>query len=274
MTIISSDKFGRLSPDAAIFVPQSSSNSTAEARRKMTRATSGGGGSSSSGGSSGYDGHRRSSTVESRASHHRESSRPSRPHSFHGGRPQPSAYDYNFPELPRDRSRSDLRKHIAASRAAGRFRPQECTSITAMDDFLSLAAPGDPVVLVKQPQPPPIGPCHDDGDDYYCDYDDGDKDYGMLGLVERVRNGGQDKFLGLGADLECELDLRQDRPLCTSLDSLWTRPAMDAILPPFYFIPNLQPPGGLLRRLSTDNLFYIFYAMTRDPLQVETSHEL
>eukprot|EP01121_Diplochlamys_sp_Union-15-3_P004462 TRINITY_DN14655_c0_g1_i1.p1 TRINITY_DN14655_c0_g1~~TRINITY_DN14655_c0_g1_i1.p1 ORF type:complete len:428 (-),score=59.93 TRINITY_DN14655_c0_g1_i1:76-1359(-) len=106
--------------------------------------------------------------------------------------------------------------------------------------------------------------------------------YGLLGLLKVIRMTDPDlNILALGQDLTTlGLNLSSTEPLYTTFESPWSEHSLKREKPEFnipmcYFIrPRLSPPFDKLNLFSDETLFYIFYNITRDALQLAAAQEL
>ncbi|KAJ4457860.1 putative transcription factor [Paratrimastix pyriformis] len=116
--------------------------------------------------------------------------------------------------------------------------------------------------------------------------------YGLLGLLQVIQSDHDLNFLALGCDLTAlGLNLASAEPLYTTFASPLAeqmQPLPPGVEPefslPFCYYnqpPQLKPPmfskvrgGGEIRAFKDDTLFYIFYRMPRDGMQVYAATEL
>lgn len=105
--------------------------------------------------------------------------------------------------------------------------------------------------------------------------------YSLLGLLSVIRMSDPDlNTLALGTDLTT-LGLNLNSPDClyATFASPWadqpSRREPEYYLPPCYYMqPPLQAPQAKLGLFSDETLFYIFYSMTKDNLQLVAAQEL
>jgi CCR4-NOT transcription complex subunit 2 len=109
---------------------------------------------------------------------------------------------------------------------------------------------------------------------------DADSRYGLAGLISVIRMTNQDlNTLALGVDLTT-LGLNLSHP--DQLSAIFAYPCLDTPVrrDPDYVIPHcyyVNPPplkSGHLSKFQVETLFYIFYSMPKDTLQVYAAKEL
>ncbi|KAJ9444547.1 putative NOT transcription complex subunit VIP2, partial [Diplonema papillatum] len=104
--------------------------------------------------------------------------------------------------------------------------------------------------------------------------------YGLGGILQIIRMTDPDlNTLALGYDLTTlGLSLNSPEPLYTTLCCPWSD--AQSVVQPEYKIPScysLQPPNlrfQMFQRFDVETLFYIFYSMPRDVLQLAAAQEL
>ncbi|KAF7722086.1 hypothetical protein EC973_003701 [Apophysomyces ossiformis] len=102
--------------------------------------------------------------------------------------------------------------------------------------------------------------------------------YNLSGLLNMARQTNPDNhLLVLGQDLSIlGLDMNSSNDLYSTFESPWDDDLIepDFRLPPCYTMRGLPPIENMLPSLSTETLFYMFYAYTRDVLQDLAAQEL
>ncbi|KAI5479452.1 hypothetical protein MNV49_003596 [Pseudohyphozyma bogoriensis] len=109
--------------------------------------------------------------------------------------------------------------------------------------------------------------------------------YGLLGLLEIIRNSDRDPdlaMLALGSDLgRLGLDLGGEGNLYSTFITPWSdsKTASQLNIEPEFHLPscyNVQPPPAQTKigNFSDETLFFIFYSQPRDAMQEMAAHEL
>jgi len=105
--------------------------------------------------------------------------------------------------------------------------------------------------------------------------------FGLLGLLSVIRMTDPDlNTLALGTDLTTlGLNLNSSDSLYSAFISPFAdipqKREPEYYLPPCYYMqPPMQPPSSKLSLFSEETLFYIFYSLPRDALQVAAAQEL
>eukprot|EP01063_Lacrimia_lanifica_P004993 TRINITY_DN12829_c0_g1_i1.p1 TRINITY_DN12829_c0_g1~~TRINITY_DN12829_c0_g1_i1.p1 ORF type:complete len:340 (+),score=89.35 TRINITY_DN12829_c0_g1_i1:78-1097(+) len=105
-------------------------------------------------------------------------------------------------------------------------------------------------------------------------------DYGLMGILQIIRMTDTDlNALALGYDLtNLGLHLNSQEPVYPTLSCPWSD--QPPVVQPEYRLPacySLQPPNlrfQMFQRFHLETLFYIFYSMPRDVLQLAAAQEL